>query len=132
MFNVFGKIFGSDKVINSATDLIDKAFYTEQEKAEDNQKLQEQKTKNKIDLLDAYAPFKVTQRVIAISFSAVFLFIMINGVFGSLYGVVPMENVKNALSFANDMGLTEAIWIIVTFYFGGGLVESIKKRVQNG
>ena len=56
---------------------------------------------------------------------------MINGVLGSLYGVVDMDNVKRALDFANEMWLGQSMAIILSFYFGGGFVESFK-GVGNG
>ncbi len=57
---------------------------------------------------------------------------MINGILGALYGWVNMENVKEALKFANEMWLGEIMITIIAFYFGGGLVESYKKKqIQN-
>ena len=128
MFGFLGKIFGSDSVIQKGADLIDEAFYTDSEKAEDKMKMQQQKADQRIKLMDAYAPFKLAQRYIAFGFVFVFLFIMLNGVLGALYGIIPMENVSNAREFADKMWLGEIILMIVSFYFGGGLVESINKR----
>lgn len=83
MFGILGKIFGSDKVIESGINLIDSLHTsTEEEVAA--------KAKAKTDLLNAYAPFKLAQRYLALMFTAMFLFIMANGVVGSLYGVIDM------------------------------------------
>lgn len=130
MLGLLGKIFGSDSVIEKAGDLIDDAFYTDSEEAADKKEMTKFKAEHRIKLMDAYAPFKVAQRFIAFGFVFVFLFIMLNGVIGALYGVVPMENVDNARNFADKMWLGEIIIMIVSFYFGGGLAESIKKKPE--
>ena len=127
MIEIFSKIFGSSKIVDKSIDLIDEAFYTDEEEAENKQKMLIAKTDAKIDLLTAYAPFKLAQRYIAFSFVLVFLFIMLNGILGSLYGVVDMQNVNLAKAFANEMWLGEIVLTIVTFYFGGGVVDSFKR-----
>lgn len=130
MLGLLGKIFGSDSVIEKAGDLIDDAFYTDSEEAADKKEMTKFKADHRIKLMDAYAPFKVAQRFIAFGFVFVFLFIMLNGVIGALYGVIPLENVNNARDFADKMWLGEIIIMIVSFYFGGGLAESIKKKPE--
>ena len=130
MLGLLGKIFGSDSVIKKAGDLIDDAFYTDGEQAADKKEMAKSKAAHRIRLMDAYAPFKVAQRFISLGFVFVFLFIMLNGVIGALYGVIPLENVNNARDFADKMWLGEIIIMIVSFYFGGGLVESIKKKPE--
>lgn len=121
MLGIIGKILGSGDVISKGMDLIDSMHTsTEEEIAA--------KTKAKVDIMNAYAPFKLAQRYLALMFTAVFVFIMINGVLGSLYGVVPLENVEEAKRFANEMWLGEIMLTIVGFYFGGGVVESIKGK----
>lgn len=130
MLGLLGKIFGSDSVIEKAGDLIDDAFYTDSEKAEDKKEMTKFKAEHRLRLMNAYAPFKLAQRVIAFGFVFVFLFIMLNGVLGALYGIIPMENVDKARDFADKMWLGEIIIMIVSFYFGGGLAESIKKKPE--
>jgi hypothetical protein len=130
MWGLLGKIFGSDKVIEKAGDLIDDVFYTDSEEAADKKEMAKFKADHRIKLMDAYAPFKVAQRFIAFGFVFVFLFIMLNGVLGALYGWVPMVNVNNARDFADKMWLGEIIVMIVSFYFGGGLAESIKRKPE--
>lgn len=125
---MFGKLFGSDKVITKTIGLIDDLWTSDSEKEEDKRLMVEAKTKAKTDMLAAYAPFKIAQRYIAFGFTFIFLFIMVNGILGSLYGWVPIEAVTEAKNFANDMWLGEIMIAIVSFYFGGGLAESIKNR----
>lgn len=130
MWGILGKIFGTDKVIDKAGDMIDKAFYTDQEKADDSKEMSKFKANQKLELLKAYQPFKLAQRVLAFGFTFVFLFIMMNGVLGSLYGVIAMDNVKAAMNFANEMWLGQIMITIIGFYFGGGFLES-KNKTNN-
>lgn len=128
MLGIFGKILGSDKVITKALDLIDDVWTSDSECEEDKRLLVATKTKAKVDLLSAYAPFKLAQRWIAFGFTFVFLFIMVNGVLGAMYGIIDIDAVKAAKAFANEMWLGEIMIAIVSFYFGGGLAESIKHK----
>ena len=66
MLAVLGKILGSDSVIKQGMKLIDDMHTsTEEEIAA--------KSKAKIDLMGAYAPFKIAQRYLALMFGATFL-----------------------------------------------------------
>ena len=121
MLPVLMKILGSGNVVEKGMALIDNMHTsTEEEVAA--------KSKAKTDLLAAYAPFKLAQRYLALMFTAMFLFIMANGVVGALYGVIEMENVEAAKDFASSMWLGEIMLAIVGFYFGGGLAESVRNK----
>jgi len=121
MLPVLMKILGSGNVVEKGMALIDNMHTsTEEEVAA--------KSKAKTDLLAAYAPFKLAQRYLALMFTAMFLFIMANGVVGALYGVIEMENVEAAKNFASSMWLGEIMLAIVGFYFGGGLAESVRNK----
>lgn len=127
----FSTIFGAKEIVKDGLKMIDEAFYTDEEKAQDSVKLLEKKSELKIKQLEAYHPYKKTQRFLALSFVFVFLFVMLNGILAQLYGIVDIKNVKSALDFANSMWLGEIVLIIITFYFGGGAVEGIlDKRKQ--
>lgn len=121
MFALLGKIFGSEKVIQSGIELID-SFHTstEEEIAA--------KTKAKTDLLTAYAPFKIAQRVIAFSFTFIYLscFAMVLG-FTLLEQTADAEKVKAVLE---DFQIGYAMLIILTFYFGGGAFEGVMAQRQ--
>lgn len=124
MFGLLGKIFGSDKVISSGIALID-SFHTstEEEIAA--------KTKAKVEIMQAYAPFKLAQRVIAFSFTFVYL-----GCFGlvlayTLAGQVSdADKVKQVLE---DFQIGWAMMIILSFYFAAGAAEGIlaQRRSNN-
>jgi len=117
MWGILGTIFGSGKVIESGMKLIDDIHTSTEEEIV-------AKSKAKIDLLKAYEPFKLAQRYIAFAFTGIFIFILLNGVLGSLYGIVDMENVDRARNFADEMWLGQIMIAIVGFYFGGGFIES--------
>lgn len=121
MIGILAKILGSGDVISKGLDLIDSMHTSTEEEIV-------AKNKAKIDLLQAYAPFKLAQRWLALMFTSVFVFIMLNGVLGALYGVIDMQNVEEAKKFANEMWLGEIMLAIVGFYFGGGLFESARKK----
>jgi hypothetical protein len=121
MFAVLAKILGSKDVIQQGMSLIDDMVVTTEEEIA-------AKSRAKTDLLAAYQPFKLAQRYIALMFTAMFLFIMANGVVGALYGVIDMANVEAAKDFAASMWLGEIMLGIVGFYFGGGLASSIKEK----
>lgn len=118
---ILSTLFGTGDVISKGIDLIDSMHTsTEEEIAA--------KSKARTDLLTAYAPFKIAQRVIAFSFTAMFLFIMANGVLGSLYGVIDITAVEKAKEFANEMWLGEIMITIIAFYFGGGAFEGVIEK----
>lgn len=121
MFGLLGKIFGSERVIQSGIELID-SFHTSTEEAI------EAKTKSKVALLEAYAPFKLAQRVIAFSFTFIYLscFALVLG-FTLTDQVADAEKVKQVLE---DFQIGYAMLIILAFYFGGGAAEGILQNRQ--
>ena len=121
MLATIGKIFGTDKVITKGLDLIDDIWTSDEE-------MIEAKTKAKVELLGAYAPFKIAQRYLALIFTIIFAFIMLNGILGSLYGVIDIDKVEQAKQFADSMWLGEIMLAIISFYFGGGFIESINRK----
>ena len=98
MLPLLMKMFGSGDVVKQGLSLIDDIHTSTEEEVAI-------KSKAKTDLLAAYAPFKLAQRYLALMFTAMFLFIMANGVVGALYGVINMENVEAAKEFASSMWL---------------------------
>ena len=116
MLGLLGKIFGSEKVIESGIRLID-SFHTSTEEQI------EAATKSKVALLEAYAPFKLAQRVIAFSFTFIYLscFALVLG-FTLMEQTADAEKVKQVLE---DFQIGYAMLIILAFYFGGGAAEGI-------
>jgi len=112
-------IFGGSKVIEKGLDIIDKKFPTDID-------VLEAKTKAKTDLMTAYAPFKVAQRILAIMFASVFLSCFV-------LSLVYVLNGKDANAIIGVIQAYKIDWVmtsIILFYFGGGLAESIKRRVS--
>lgn len=117
VIGILSKILGSDTIISKGLELIDDAFESDEER-------RESKTKTKIDLLTAYAPFKVAQRYIALMFTGTFLscFFLVLGM--TLFGNGETAEVIQVMdAFKVDWIMTT----IVLFYFGGGLAESVTR-----
>ena len=115
----FGKLFGSDSVIKKAAEGvyngIDYAFHTDQEKSE-----------HFLRALKGYEPFKLAQRYIAFAFTAVYLIC-----FFAAFIKVMVMGAPYPAELTDLMDEFNVGWImmgIITFYFGGGLVESARKN----
>ena len=119
MWSTIGKIFGVDKAVDKGMDMLDKAFYTEQEEAVDKQKAFMQKIQAKVALMNAYAPFKIAQRFLAILFGFTFV--------GTYILVLVMyfmdKEISEVMSILEMFSISQIMTIIVLFYFGGGAVE---------
>ena len=118
MLAVLGKILGSGDVISQGMKLIDDMHTSDEEAIA-------AKSKAKIDLMSAYAPFKIAQRYLALMFGATFL--------GSYMLVLRMtitgRGDPDAVTKVMDQfTINYAMLIILGFYFGGGVVESIQQR----
>ena len=118
MLAVLGKILGSGDVISQGMKLIDDMHTSDEEAIA-------AKSKAKIDLMSAYAPFKIAQRYLALMFGATFL--------GSYMLVLGMTitgrgNPDAVTKVMDQFTINYAMLIILGFYFGGGVVESIQQR----
>jgi hypothetical protein len=109
----WGSLFGTNNVINSGINLIDEAFYTDDEKAE-----------QKRLLLKAYEPYKLAQRMITTLFITVFLVLVIVDV-----GLSFFVDVSAQISMLDDY-LSLPVTLIVGFYFGGGAIEGVIDRTK--
>jgi len=125
MFDFVKSIF-SPSVVNKTVDGIyngvDKAFYTDEEKAEALQK----QVDSKMKLLPLFEPFKLAQRIIAISFTFNFILAFWVGVV-----LLFMEKLELLDKFIGLIGVFQLGWImmaIVAWYFTGGVVNSFKGK----
>lgn len=137
--NFFGRLFGSDNVINKAADGIyngvDKAFFTDEEKAA-----------HFLNLLKAYEPFKLAQRMLMLIITIPFVFVWLICValyVASLFVdpqcvVYPdiatecvnrLDEGSRTLAKMNVDTLGQPAFIVLAFYFGGGAVEGVVSRV---
>ena len=115
---VFSKLFGSEKVIDSAIKGIDSAFYTEEEKADSYERRMGLKTA----LLQAYQPFKVAQRFLALLYGIPYVAAWIATWAASFF-----VNVQAQYDMLIESDIAMANLIILAFYFAGGAGESIFK-----
>lgn len=120
MLSILGAILGSGGVVEKGMKLIDDAWETDAEKTE-------ARAKAKIDLMKAYAPFKVAQRYLAIMFSATYLmsYAVVLGMTVSGYG--EPDSITKVME---EFNINWIMGTIVLFYFGGGLTESIGRAVK--
>jgi hypothetical protein len=118
MLPLLMKIFGSKDVISQGMKLIDDIHVSETEAVE-------VKTKAKIDLMQAYAPFKLAQRYLALMFTVTYLLCFAITLGMTLYGQGNIDGVRDVL---NEYYVGEIMLTIIAFYFGGGLVESMKVK----
>ena len=118
MLNVLNSILGGGDVIKKGLDLIDDMHTSTEEEIK-------AKSKAKIDLMGAYAPFKIAQRYLALMFGGTFLgsYLIVLGMTISGFGD-PAAVTKVMEQFS----INYAMLIILTFYFGGGVVDSIKAK----
>jgi len=119
VLGILGSILGNDKVMSKGMELIDDAFESDEEK-------RESKTKAKIDLLKAYAPFKVAQRYLALSFMVMYgiSFFLVLGL--TLFGTAA-DQIDAIFEVLNQFKVGWIVMTIIVFYFGGGLTESINR-----
>ena len=117
MLAVLGKILGSDSVISQGMKLIDDMHTSDEEAIA-------AKSKARIDLMTAYAPFKIAQRFLALMFGATFLgsYVLVLGM--TITGRGDPDAVTKVM---DQFTINYAMLIILGFYFGGGVVESIKQ-----
>ena len=131
--SIFGKLFGTEKAVNN---LIDKdnglltqtgnwigGFnYTDEEKAENDLLVKQWGLKQ----LDALAPFKVVQRIIAFSVLFVWAFVAVNYVI-MLWFEHPQ--IDNMLKFAMGEYVFYPTLAVLSLYCGGGTINSLKKKL---
>lgn len=125
--SVFGRLFGTQKAVDNLLDSekgllkqagnwIGNMQYTEEEKAEAAHDLREWGLRQ----LDALTPFKVTQRVLAISASTLWIVVAINVLVSIWVG----DNTKTEafLSFATSEYIFWPVLTVFGLYFAGGVI----------
>jgi hypothetical protein len=118
---IIGKILGSGDIIKSGIDLIDDMHTSKEEEIE-------AKTKAKIDLINAYAPFKVAQRYLALMFTFTFLSCFVMVLVMTLSG---QANIDQARQVITEFYIGEIMLVIVGFYFSGGMIEGVVRTVKD-
>jgi len=112
---MFGRLFGSDKVVGKAVDGVyngvDKLFYTDEEK-KDNFKV----------LLKLYEPFKIAQRFLSLIFGIPYALAWFITFVVSFY-----KDVEPQIALlSGDMGMI--VLFIIGFYFAGGAIPNMRGK----
>lgn len=137
---LWANLFGSSKVVDTVVDGVyngvDKAFYTDEEKAENNLK----KADLKIKMLKAYEPFKMAQRFIALMTGVPFVLIHVIACLSWIVAafliddkthfINIMERLSDVATVNNNTLGEPFVWICI-FYFGGGAAEGGIKAFAN-
>jgi hypothetical protein len=118
---ILASILGGGEVIKAGFDLIDD-LHTSDEEA------MAAKAKAKTDLLTAYAPFKLAQRLLAAMFATTFLSCFVLVLVMALNGNTDIAVTRQVIS---EFYVGEIMLTIVIFYFGGGFAEGALKA-KNG
>lgn len=119
-FDIFS-VKSIDNTVNAVIDTGDALFYTEEERA----RAEQLKVETKLAMLPLYEPFKIAQRYLAFAFTANFLIAFWVAIVMYLYAPTYLDG------FLKLIATFELGWImlaIVSFYFGGGLIGSIKGK----
>ena len=113
MAGLFGKIFGSNKAIESVTNLIDDAFYTKEERANEKYKL-----------LKAYEPYHIALRFLMMIISIPYVSIGVVLIITSFWIDV------TAQSDMLDRLLRTPFTMVNGFYFGNIMVKNALNKVK--
>ena len=113
-------MFGSEQIIEGAMSGLDKLVYTDEEEADTNLK----RAELHIRTLNAYEPFKITQRFLALMFSGAFLIAFLSAIVVSF---MPSMTVQPIVDIVKTFWIGEITLAIISFYFGAGVVESINR-----
>ena len=124
MIGILKTIFGSGDVIKSGVQLIDSLHTSEEERIE-------AQTAAQVRLIEAYAPYKLAQRLLMLMFASTFLvmFALVLGMtlfYGA--GEARIDEVRAVLS---EFFIGEIMLTIVLFYFGGGATEGVVDRLRS-
>lgn len=117
---VLGSIFGSDKAIKAARDTIDSVVFTPEERA-----------RHFLEVMKGYHPFRRAQRVLAFTVFYAYVGVFVYSIVMLSVGIVSdkvqlMDGAIKIFEMNNDT-LGPAFVMISAFYFGGGMLESLKR-----
>ena len=129
----FGRLFGTEKAINDITDKQDGLLvraggwvndlsYTDAEKAKNALEVR----KWGLNQLEALAPFKIVQRVLAFAIAFIWSFVALNVIISIWFGSEPTQ--QKFIEFAFSDFIFWPVTVCFGLYFGGGFLESMRKR----
>lgn len=116
----WGKVFGTEKVIDGIYNGVDKIIFTPEEKAD-----------HFLRILKAYEPFKLLQRFLALIVGIPYVIVYLVSAFFFIYGVTlgDIETSKRIIQASKDLSIMNnevlgmPFAIILSFAFGGGMLE---------
>lgn len=115
---ILSTIFGSGDVIKKGLDLIDDMHTSTEEEINS-------KNNAKVNLLTAYAPFKIAQRYLALMFAFTFLSSFVIVLIITLLGKADADKVMLVIS---EFYVGEIMLTIIAFYFSGGFIEGVIEK----
>ena len=112
-------MFGWGDAVKKGLDILDDVYESDSE-------LRESKINAKVKMLEAYHPFRRTQRWLAFMFCAPFAMLLVLGIIAIVFNPswFDLKGVEDALKFYKDLEAQDIVMLIVLFYFGGGAIES--------
>lgn len=122
--SVLGRIFGTDTIIDKAVQTIGNSILGT-----------DQKIADLVMLNKSYEPFKLAQRVLAFGLVGVFALIwliasMMFCASGFTETGTHLAKTAKTLGQLNNDTLGMPVALIVTFYFGGGALEGVVRRLR--
>jgi hypothetical protein len=121
MFEIFKHIFSGKEALKTVSGVIDEMVYTKEEKADNELS----KARLKINTLNAYNPFKLAQRVLAIGITLLIIVLAVISVIASIMNAPHIVN--DIYEIADHFKIDWAFITIIAFYFAGGTIESMNK-----
>lgn len=118
----FSSLFGSKEVIKDGMQMADEAFYTDQEDAE----LGLKHVEAKINVIRAYEPFKKAQRFMMLIVMPPYCLAWFATFCASFF----IDVDKQITLLTSTTGLPAIALAIAVFYFGGGVIESMKRKIN--
>ena len=132
-----GKLFGSDKaldkVIDTGKELLDEAFYTDQEEAIDRAKAAEKSRAMIIDWIQASTGSRLARRVLAFAITGVWLLLHLVSTGFLTLGVWVNEGLAAKLVESSQLldvrsaGMQGAVMLILGFYFAAPYMGDLAK-----
>ena len=115
---ILANILGLGDTIKAGFDLIDDMHTSDEEAIA-------AKADAKVKIMNSYAPFKLAQRYIALLFTGTFLSSFVLVLMMTLFGETNIDSVRGVIA---EFWIGQIMLLITTFYFGGGLAESIRSK----
>ena len=116
---ILSKLFGSDSIIDAGINGIDAMVFTDQEQS-----------KAKLAFLKLYEPFKLAQRYLAMTFCPAYIACWVLTFIIEVADIFMVKDLNTDTLYEMLQGdITLMVTLILGFYFGGGAVEGIVKRL---